>query len=147
YYEEQRREARRSSREYLDQRLGKFLNYFEQALTRRSRQSSYLTGARCSYADLSLFQVVDGLQHAFPNAFERSARAAPRVLELAERVKQRPRIASYLVSPRRIPRSDDGGIFSHYPQLDPPLPTQAPAKPLPAQTTRSKQPSHHALSV
>jgi glutathione S-transferase len=129
YYEEQKREARRSSREYLDQRLGKFLAYFEQALARRSRRQSYLTGTRCSYADLSLFQVVDGLHHAFPNAFARAAPSAPRVIELAERVKQRPRIASYLVSPRRIPRSEDGGIFSRYPELDQPSLTPAAEQP------------------
>jgi glutathione S-transferase len=120
YYEEQRREARRSSREYLDQRLGKFFDYFEQVLSRGSQRRPYLTGASCSYADLSLFQIVDGLAHAFPNAFARAAQKAPRVIELAERVRQRPRIASYLVSPRRIPRSEDGGIFSRYPELDQP---------------------------
>lgn len=120
YYEEQKPEARRSSREFLEHRLPKFLSYFEQVLTRSARRQEYLTGASCSYADLSLFQVIDGLQNAFPHAFAYAAQAAPRVLALSERVKQRPRIAEYLASPRRIPRSIDGGLFSAYPELDQP---------------------------
>jgi glutathione S-transferase len=120
YYEEQRKEARRSSREFLEQRLPKFLSYFEQVLARSTRRQGYLTGASCSYADLSLFQVVDGLRHAFPNAFEAAARKAPRVIALTTRVSERARIAAYLASSRRIPRSIDGGIFSRYPELDHP---------------------------
>jgi glutathione S-transferase len=118
YYEEQKTEARRSSREYLEHRLPKFLSYFEHILARSSRRQDYLTGVSCSYADISLFQVIDGLQHAFPSAFAAVSASAPRVLALVERVKQRPRIAAYLASPRRIPRSVDGGIFSAYPELD-----------------------------
>ncbi|MET0385132.1 MAG: glutathione S-transferase family protein [Polyangiales bacterium] len=115
YYEEQKPEARRRSREFLETRLPKFLNHFERVLSRGAGQ--YLTGNQCSYADLSLFQVVDGLRYAFPNAFARAERGAPRVIELAERVAARPRIAEYLASPRRV-RRNDLGIFRHYPELD-----------------------------
>jgi len=124
YYEEQKAEARRCSQEFLEQRVPRFLAYFENVLAARgARQQPYLTGARCSYADLSLFQVVDGLTYAFPNAFERAGRKAPRVLELAQRVSERPRIAAYLASPRRLPRNDLG-IFRHYPELDQPSPAE-----------------------
>jgi glutathione S-transferase len=119
YYEEQRPEARRRSKEFLEQRLPQFLAHFEGALTSRSGRQNYLTGARCSYADLSLFQVMNGLEYAFPNAFDRAVRKAPRVLELTERVAERPRIAAYLQSPRRIQRNDLG-IFRSYPELDQP---------------------------
>jgi len=36
---------------------------------------------------------------------------------LYERVAQRPNIASYLASPRRLPFNEEG-IFRHYPELD-----------------------------
>jgi len=120
YYEEQKPEAKRASREFLEQRLPKFLAYFEAQLTRRSKRPVYLVGSHCTYADLSLFQVVDGLQHAFPNAMERAQRRAPRVLELSASVAERPRLAAYLASPRRLQRNDLG-IFRQYPELDQPL--------------------------
>jgi glutathione S-transferase len=47
----------------------------------------------------------------------RSARDYPRVIALHERVAQRPRIAAYLRSPRRI-AFNRMGIFRHYPELD-----------------------------
>ena len=119
YYEEQKVEARRRSREFRQQRMPKFLAYFEDVLARSSRQHVYMTGTRCTYVDLSLFQVVDGLRYAFPHAFARSARRAPRVIALADRIAERPRIAAYLASPRRIPHNNLG-VFCHYPELDEP---------------------------
>jgi len=125
YYEEQKPEARKASREFLEQRLPKFLAHFEAQLDRRSQRPVFLVGSRCSYADLSLFQAVDGLRHAFPNAFERAARRAPRVLDLAGRIAGRPRLAAYLASPRRLVRNDLG-IFRQYPELDQPLVSARP---------------------
>jgi len=125
YYEEQKPEAQRASLEFLEQRLPKFLAYFEARLTRRSQRPVYLVGSSCSYADLSLFQAIDGLRHAFPNAFERASRRAPRVLDLSARVAERPRLAAYLGSPRRLTRNDLG-IFRHYPELDQPLVSARP---------------------
>ena len=40
-----------------------------------------------------------------------------RLLALRARVQERPRIAAYLASARRIPFNEQG-IFRHYPQLD-----------------------------
>jgi glutathione S-transferase len=121
YYAEQKPEALRRSQEFREQRIPKFLGYFERVLS-RSKRASYLTGTRCSYADLSLFQVVEGLRYAFPTAFARAARKAERVIALRDRVAQRPNIAAYLASPRRLPFNEDG-IFRRYPELD-----EAPAK-------------------
>ena len=59
-----------------------------------------------------------GLRYAFPHALARSTRSRPRVMTLHERVAARPRLAAYLVSPRRIPFNQQG-IFRHYPELDP----------------------------
>ena len=117
YYTDQRKEARRRTRDFLQNRAPKFLGYFERLLSRNTRGVHYLAGAKLSYADLSMFQIISGLSYAFPRAMAKTARRYRRLLALHERVGQRPRIAAYLRSPRRIPFNEDG-IFRHYPELD-----------------------------
>jgi glutathione S-transferase len=116
YYEDQRKEARRRTSHLLAERVPKFLRYCERVLGASAR-ARWLAGARVSYADLSLFQVVAGLSYAYPRAMQRLAPRHPRVMELAARVAARPRIAAYLASPRRIAFNEDG-IFRHYKELD-----------------------------
>ncbi len=72
-----------------------------------------------SYVDLSLFQVVAGLNYAFPRAMRTVKRRYRRLYGLHDRIAERPRIAAYLSSPRRIAFNEDG-IFRHYPVLDRP---------------------------
>jgi len=91
------------------------LDYFERAIEQAGR--AYLLGRALSYADLSLFQVIDGLRYAFPNAMARIERKVPRCVALHERVANRPRIAAYLASERRIAFNEQG-IFRHYRELD-----------------------------
>jgi glutathione S-transferase len=74
-------------------------------------------GAEVTYADLSLFQVVEGLTYAFPKATESALRKSPLVAALHGAVAQRPRIKAYLASDRRIPFNQEG-IFRRYPELD-----------------------------
>ena len=76
-----------------------------------------MVGGRLSYADLSLFQLVDGLLYAFPKATQRALKKAPQVAALHTKVVQHKRLADYLVSERRIAFNEDG-IFRHYPELD-----------------------------
>lgn len=106
YYEEQKREARRRAGIFLAERLPKFMRYFERAVDERF-----------SYVHLSLFQMVEGLRHAFPNAMGKLEKRHKRLIELHDRVAARPRIAAYLASKRRIP-FNQYGIFRHYPELD-----------------------------
>ena len=61
----------------------------------------------------------DGLRYAFPNAMARIERKVPRCVALHERVANRPRIAAYLASERRIVFNEQG-IFRHYRELDAP---------------------------
>src|SRR5262249_16024540 len=56
YYEEQKAEALRRSRQFLKERLPKFLGYFERVITVNPKGKGHLVGARLTYADLSLFQ-------------------------------------------------------------------------------------------
>ena len=117
YYEDQKSEARRRAREFVSTRLPKFLDYFENLLRQRATPKRHLVGARLSYADLSLSQVLAGLHYAFPNAMRKAARDYPELLELHATVQARPRIEAYLASPRRIAFNSQG-IFRHYPELD-----------------------------
>jgi glutathione S-transferase len=117
YYEEQRREARRRAADFVMNRLPKFLGYFEEVLAQNASGKRYALGAHLTYVDLSLFQIVAGLNFAFPRAMARATRKYPRLLALHSRIQDRPRIAAYLASPRRIPFNNEG-IFRHYPELD-----------------------------
>jgi glutathione S-transferase len=74
-------------------------------------------GSALTYPDLSLFQLLEGLAYAFPKGFARVAESTPGILGLRDRVAERPRIAAYLESDRRIPFNQDG-VFRHYPELD-----------------------------
>jgi glutathione S-transferase len=117
YYEDQKPEACRRAADFREARMPKFLGYFEAVLARNPRNQRYLAGSRLTYADLSLFQMIAGLKYAFPRAMANSARRYKRLIELSQLVQDRPRIAQYLASDRRIPFNEDG-IFRHYPELD-----------------------------
>jgi glutathione S-transferase len=115
YYEDQKREAKRRAQDFLKSRAPKFLGYFERVLTRSG--GHYLTGRTLTYADLSLFQIVEGLRYAFPKAMQRLERKCLRVVAVHGRVQARPRIKAYVQSERRIP-FNEWGIFRHYRELD-----------------------------
>ena len=115
YFEDQRDAAIAAGRIFSGERLAQWLAYFEGVAP---PEADWLLGAQASYADLALFQLVEGLEYAFPNAMRRLAPQAVRVHAIRERVRRRPRIAAYLASPRRIP-FNEAGVFRHYPELDP----------------------------
>ena len=117
YYEDQKKEARRRSAEFIACRVPKFFDYFERVLREPARRGGYLSGTRLSYVDLSMFQLIEGLRYAFPKAMARIDPAYPGLVDLHDRVAARPNIAAYLASKRRIPFNEEG-IFRHYPELD-----------------------------
>ncbi|GHA22688.1 glutathione S-transferase [Devosia pacifica] len=117
YYEDQKDEALRRAEEFRASRVPKFLGWFERILTDNPAGRDFLVGKSLSYADLSLFHLVDGLNYAFPRLTKTLAPRYPTVMALHERVRQRPQIATYLASDRRTPFNVDG-IFRHYPELD-----------------------------
>jgi len=117
YYENQKTEARRRAREFREQRIPRFLGYFERVLGNNPKGPGHLIGARLSYADLSLFHLLSGLRYAFPKAMRRLQPELPHASALAARIGQRPRIAAYLASPRHLP-FDENDVFRHYPELD-----------------------------
>lgn len=115
YYEQQRKEAKRYAQEFWKRRPQKYLGYFERVLA--TSGGLWLMGRRLSYADLSLFQVVEGLRYAFPKAMRRLESKIPRVSAVHDAVARRPRVAAYLASPRRI-SFNEHGIFRRYKELD-----------------------------
>ncbi|HVY99652.1 MAG TPA: glutathione S-transferase [Dongiaceae bacterium] len=118
YYEDQKPEARRRAADFLKNRAPKYLGYFERVLEGNGAgKGRHLVGARLTYADLSLFQIVSGLRYAFPKAMKRLEKRHPRVVAVHDAVAARPRIRRYLDSERRIP-FNQMGIFRHYPELD-----------------------------
>ena len=117
YYEDQKPEALRRAREFCSERMPKFLNWFEAIITRNTAGTRHLVGGKLSYADLSLFQLIEGLRYAFPLASARVLAQTPTVMQLHGRVAAMPKVAAYLRSERRIPFNEQG-IFRCYPELD-----------------------------
>ncbi len=70
YYEDQKTEALRRAKLFREERIPKFLGWFEQILNRNPQGDTHLAGNTVSYADLSLFQIVEGLSYAFPRLYE-----------------------------------------------------------------------------
>jgi glutathione S-transferase len=117
YYEDQKPEALRRARAFCRERLPKYLQWFETIVVRNPAGPRHLVGGKLSYADLSLFQLVEGLRYAFPKATEKALVRTPGVVQLHDRVAALPRVAAYLASGRRLAFNEQG-IFRHYPELD-----------------------------
>lgn len=117
YYRDQKREAKRYTRYFREERVPKFLGYFERVLACNPQGPRFLVGRRVTHADLSLFQVMAGLRYAFPKLMRANRGDYPLLDALSARVAKLPRIAAYLKSKRRIP-FNTMDIFRHYRELD-----------------------------
>ena len=117
YYEDQKKEAKRRSKEFRKQRIPKFLGWLETILTANPAGDQWLVGDKLTYVDLSAFQVVQGLLYAFPKATKKTLKQTPKLAALAVRVADQPRIKAYLESDRRLPFSEEG-IFRRYEELE-----------------------------
>jgi glutathione S-transferase len=115
YYEDQKAPAKKRTAEFWKERVPKFTGYFEDIVA--ANGGAYVTGRRMTYVDLSLFQIVEGLRYAFPKHMQAFEANVPRLIELRDRVAERPNIKSYLASERRIPFNEQG-IFRRYKELD-----------------------------
>jgi glutathione S-transferase len=117
YYEDQVEEAKARTKNFLKHRVPKYMGYFERILSTNPDGDKHAVGASLTYVDLSLFQVTEGLNYAFPRALKSFDDKYPRLAALREAVRERPNIARYLQSERRIP-FNESGVFRHYPELD-----------------------------
>ena len=119
YYEEQKDEALKKAADYRSVRLPKFLAYFERVLSGPASQGGeWLYGGNLTYADLVLFQTLDGVTFAFPKCIGkmRDSGKYDKVFGLYERVKRLEKVKSYLESNRRLKYGM--GIYRNYPELD-----------------------------
>ena len=107
YYEDQKSEALRRAADFRDNRLPKFMDYFERLERARN----------ITYVELSLFQMIEGLRYAFPRTMAALEPKYPSLVAIHDHVAARPRLATYLRSKRRIAFNAQG-IFRHYPELD-----------------------------
>ena len=115
YYEDQKAPAKKRTDEFWNERVPKYLGYFEGLL--ESNGGGYVTGRRLTYVDLSMFQLVEGLRYAFPKRMKAFERKIPGLVDLHDRVAARPNIKAYLTGDRRI-AFNEGGIFRRYKALD-----------------------------
>jgi hypothetical protein len=85
YFEGQQTEALRRARDSCSTRMPKFLRWFESHLQRNPGGSRHLVGGKLRCADLSLFQMVEGLQYAFPKVAQQAQVVTPLVQQLRAR--------------------------------------------------------------
>jgi len=79
WFHEQKDEAIARATVFRRDRMPKFLGWFERILEANPAAGVQLVGVSVTYADLSLFQLVEGLRFAFPLASERELAKLPRV--------------------------------------------------------------------
>ena len=125
YYENQREEAVKRATQYRDARLPKFLGYFERVMKAQEGrgnvtgdQGGWLYGKGMTWADLVLWQGLDGVGFAFPKRMKRLREGGKyaRVFALCERVRGVEGLKGYLGSERRMKYGN--GIWRYYPELD-----------------------------
>jgi glutathione S-transferase len=117
WFHEQKDEALARAAVFRRDRMPKFLGWFERILQANPAGADHLVGVSVTYADLSLFQLIEGLLFAFPLATERELAKLPRVTALHKAMAERSRLKAYLASERRVPFKETG-IFRRYPELD-----------------------------
>ncbi|TFK48597.1 hypothetical protein OE88DRAFT_1719987 [Heliocybe sulcata] len=118
YYEDQKDEAIRRAEDFRKNRIPKFFQHFEQVLSSNPAKSHRLVGSSTTTADLVLFQVLDGIQFAFPRrwaALEKSGKY-PMLFEMKNSVAGEEKLKAYLASNRR--QEYGMGLFRHYEELD-----------------------------
>ncbi|MXP27255.1 glutathione S-transferase [Porphyrobacter algicida] len=115
YYDDQKHAAADAARHFREERIPKFLGYFEDALSANS--GPFVLGAKWSHVDTSLFQLVEGLRYMFPQRMAEVEGDYPSLVACHDAVAELDGIKAYCASDRRIAFNTDG-IFRHYPELE-----------------------------
>ncbi|KAI0205629.1 glutathione S-transferase protein-like protein [Astrocystis sublimbata] len=131
FWEDQKEESRRCSKEWVKDRLPKHLGFWDKVLKcekalpgawsmgeSEASPGPWLLGDTFTYADLVLFQCIDGVLFAFPRAMKQAKDSGKydRVFQLHDAVAARPNIAAYLSSNRR--QEYNIGIYRYYEEND-----------------------------
>ncbi len=115
YYDDQKPEAARAAKQFREARMPKYLGHFEDAA--QANTGDWLIDHKWSYADTSLFQVIEGLRYMFPKRMKTLEPDYPNLVRIHDQVAELPGIRAYLKSDRRLAFNTDG-IFRAYPELD-----------------------------
>ncbi len=115
YYDDQKPEAARAAKQFREARMPKYLGHFEDAA--QANTGDWLIDHKWSYADTSLFQVIEGLRYMFPKRMKTLEPDYPNLVRIHDQVAALPGIKAYLKSDRRVAFNTDG-IFRAYPELD-----------------------------
>ncbi|MDD1451717.1 glutathione S-transferase [Sphingomonas sp. H160509] len=115
YYDDQKSEAARAAKQFREARMPKYLGHFEDAA--QANPGDWLIDHKWTYADTSLFQVIEGLRYMFPKRMKTLESDYPNLVRIHDQVAELPGIKAYLKSDRRLAFNTDG-IFRAYPELD-----------------------------
>jgi len=122
YYENQKPEAYRRSKEFREARIPKFFGHFEHQLAYNSEHSGgdgkFFVGDKLTYADTTIWQALNGVLYAFPKTTDklREDGEYEKLFAWYDAFGETPNIKSYLESSRRMKYSK--GIWRHYPELE-----------------------------
>lgn len=121
YYEDQKEHALARSKDFRENRVPKFFGFFERVLQGNKEkgggQGRYLVGDSLTFADTTLWQVVDGLKFAYPKELAAREKDYPLLFgTFYPSVKEEPGVKEYLASDKRLKYSM--GVFRYYPELD-----------------------------
>ena len=99
--------------------MPKYFSYFERTLkgNESAGKGRYLVGSKLTYADTSLWQIIDGLKFAFPTEMAAREKEYPLLFDtFYPALKSEKWLKDYLASDRR--KAYSMGVFRHYPELD-----------------------------
>ncbi|APE29220.1 glutathione S-transferase [Aurantiacibacter gangjinensis] len=115
YYADQMDAAFEKAAYFRAQRIPKYLIHFDNAIA--ASGGPFMLGQQPSHVDTSLFQVMEGLDYAFPRYMKEMQGHWPHLEGLQGAVPEIEGVADYLASEQRLEFSEDG-IFRHYEELD-----------------------------
>ncbi|RIV91141.1 glutathione S-transferase [Aurantiacibacter xanthus] len=115
YYADQMDAAYEKAADLRANRLPKYLIHFDNALA--ANGGPFMLGEQWSHVDTSLFQLMEGLDYAFPTYMAQMQGTWANLEALQAAVPDIEGLAAYLASERRMEFNDDG-IFRHYEELD-----------------------------
>jgi glutathione S-transferase len=113
HYDEQKEEAQRAAQAFWDKRANRIFGHFDQLLA----VNPFIFGPQPGVCDLLLFQLVSGMQYAFPTRMGRLLGRYPSISRCVSQVAQLPKVSAYLASDRR-PKFTEAGLFRHHAELD-----------------------------
>ena len=115
YYADQMDAAYEKAADLRANRLPKYLIHFDNALA--ANGGPFMLGEQWSHVDTSLFQLMEGLDYAFPNYMAQMQGTWANLEALQSAVPEIEGLEPYLASERRMDFNEDG-IFRHYEELD-----------------------------